>query len=80
MRWRSDYVWSFTTGQAPVSLGSAGSFAVLAGSTVTSTGLSAVNGDLGLSPGTGLTGFPPGVVNGVDTPCRSYRSRGQDST
>src|SRR5205085_1771464 len=37
----NDYVWSFTTGacgQAPVALGSAGAFAVLAGSTVTNTG------------------------------------------
>ncbi|MDP9848479.1 ice-binding family protein [Streptosporangium lutulentum] len=43
--------------QPPVSLGTAGSFAVLAGSTVT--------GNLGLSPGTAVTGFPPGTVNGT---------------
>lgn len=61
------YTWGFTTGacsQAPVALRSTAGFVVLAGSTVTNTGPTSITGDLGVSPGTAVTGFPPGTVVG----------------
>ena len=43
-------------------LGTALNFAVLAGSTITNTGPSVITGNLGLDPGSDVTGFPPGSV------------------
>jgi hypothetical protein len=56
---------SAQAGPPPVLLGTAEGFATLAGSTITNTGSSVISGDLGLHPGTALTGFPPATVNGA---------------
>ena len=66
--WASVAVAFFFYGASPalaqISLGTADSFGVLAGSTVTNTGPTSVTGNLGVSPGTAVTGFPPGTVTG----------------
>ena len=51
---------------APVELGTAAPFVVLGASTVTNSGPSVLNGDLGVATGTALEGFgSPAVVNGA---------------
>ncbi|MCI4324042.1 MAG: DUF3494 domain-containing protein, partial [Thermoplasmata archaeon] len=55
-----------TCGQSDIPLGSSASYGVLAGSTVTSTGATSLTGDLGLSPGSAVTGFPPGKITGTE--------------
>jgi hypothetical protein len=54
-----------TAANASIGLGTAADYAVLAGSTVTNTGPSVLSGDLGLSPGNAVSGFPPGTVAGT---------------
>jgi ice-binding like protein len=51
--------------EAPVGLGTVGSYSVLGGQTVTNIGPSTLDGDLGVWPGTAITGFPPGVTAGA---------------
>jgi len=49
-----------------VPLGTAGNYAVIAGSTITNTGPTWITGQLALSPGSAVTGFPPGVSGHKD--------------
>jgi hypothetical protein len=82
----ANVIWTFTTTTAcqpaappAAGMGAACSYGVLAGTTVTNTGATTVRGDLGLSPGSAVTGFlgtntyvgsgthtaGPGVVTGT---------------
>jgi len=64
-----DHSWTFQTGQAPVDLGVASTYAILASDAVSSTMTpgTVVTGDIGITPGmgTGATGFPPGKQIGA---------------
>ncbi len=54
-----------TTVHVPVPLAASANWAILAGSAITSTGATVITGDIGLSPGSSIGGFPPGVLNGT---------------
>jgi hypothetical protein len=62
--------WSFITGAAastdpaPINLGAAGTFAVMATAAITSTTPTVINGDVGLNPGNSV-GIPASEVNGT---------------
>ncbi|MEH6821035.1 MAG: ice-binding family protein [Dietzia psychralcaliphila] len=51
--------------QTSVGLGTAQSYAILAGAAITNTGPSTINGDIGVSPGTAITGMDEATVNGA---------------
>src|SRR5674476_373029 len=55
---------SQSTVQAKVELAGTADFALLAGSAITSTGATNITGNMGLSPGTSIGGFPPGILVG----------------
>lgn len=54
-----------TSSQTAVALSSASNLAVLSGAGITNTGATVITGDMGLSPGSSVGGFPPGILNGT---------------
>lgn len=54
-----------TSVQPTVSLSGSSTLAIIAGSAISSTGATVITGDLGLSPGSSVGGFPPGILNGT---------------
>jgi hypothetical protein len=51
--------------QETIPLAGSANIVILAGSAISNTGATVITGDLGLSPGSSLSGFPPGLLNGT---------------
>ncbi len=62
-----------------VPLGAAGNFRILAGTTITNTGATTVKGNIGVSPGSAVTGFPPGTVSGAIDKANTAAANGQSA-
>ncbi|MEI6421685.1 MAG: ice-binding family protein, partial [Lentisphaerota bacterium] len=50
----------------PIQMNMTSGFAVLAGTAINNTGNTVIDGDIGLSPGSAVTGFPPGTYTGAN--------------
>ncbi len=60
-----------------IGLGTAGNFVLLAGTTVANTGATLVSGNVGVSPGSAITGFPPGLISGATDADNSTATQAQ---
>lgn len=54
-----------TTVHSNVNMASSSNMVLVAGSAITNTGATNITGDIGLSPGSSIGGFPPGILNGT---------------
>jgi ice-binding like protein len=62
-----------------VNMGMAGHFRILAATTVTDTGVTMIRGNVGVSPGTSVTGFAAGSVMGAIYTNDSFSAQGEAS-
>jgi hypothetical protein len=61
-------------------VGTASTFGVLGGSAVTNTGPSVITGDVGVSPDTAVSGFPPGTFTGTLHAADAVAAQAQSDT